>query len=83
MNQNDPNIDFFDIKCKQKERNMQRIVFDKTAVDGFRTTRVESIAMTNYGHRLFVGTSDGALVVYDYQTSLSCKSFDDMHVFSI
>ena len=58
---------------------MQRPVFEKIGFDGFRTNRVESIAVTNYGHKLFVGTNDGALIVYDCQTSISCKNLFISH----
>ena len=56
---------------------MQRSVYEKIPMDGFRTNRVESIAVCNSGHRLFAGTSDGAMVVYDCQTSISCMYFFD------
>ncbi len=44
---------------------MQRIVFERNPVDGFRSTRTETIAMTSAGKRLFAGTNDGSLVLYE------------------
>lgn len=60
---------------------MQRIVFEKIPMEGFRTSKVESIAVCKNGHRLYAGTSDGALIAYDCQTSLSCKSIDVIDVY--
>lgn len=34
---------------------MQRNVFEKIPMDGFRTSKVETIAICNFGQRLFVG----------------------------
>lgn len=44
---------------------MQRAVFDRSIIDGYRTSKTESIAVTAHGRRMFAGTSDGAIVVYD------------------
>lgn len=44
---------------------MQRIAFDRSVSDGFRTTKVESIVSTLQGRRLFVGTADGFLTLYE------------------
>ena len=44
---------------------MQRAVFDRSIVDGYRTSKTENIAATLQGRRLFSGTSDGSVVMYD------------------
>lgn len=44
---------------------MQRNVFERHPVDGFRTSKVESISVTGQGKRLFAGTSEGNLIVYE------------------
>ncbi len=44
---------------------MQRIAFDRSVSDGFRTAKVESIVSTLQGRRLFVGTADGFLTLYE------------------
>ena len=44
---------------------MQRVAFDRSVSDGFRTAKVESIVTTLQGRRLFVGTSDGFLTLYE------------------
>ena len=44
---------------------MQRHAFDRQVCDGFRTTKVESIVSTLQGRRLFVGTADGFLTLYE------------------
>jgi hypothetical protein len=45
---------------------MQRAVFEKSQVDGFRTTRVETIACIPSGKNIFVGTFDGSLILYEF-----------------
>jgi hypothetical protein len=55
---------------------MLRTVFEKIPMDGFRTQKVESLALavTNTGHqRMFVGTSEGQLLAYDCHANASCK----------
>jgi hypothetical protein len=44
---------------------MQRTVFEKFDIDGFRTSKVETLALAASGQRLFVGTSDGSMILYD------------------
>lgn len=46
---------------------MQRTVFERAQLDGFRTQRVETIALSSAAQqlRLFAGTSEGTLVMYD------------------
>jgi len=44
---------------------IQRKAFDRAIIDGFRTSKTESIAMTAHGRRMFVGTSDGMLLLYE------------------
>lgn len=44
---------------------MQRNVFERHPVDGFRTSKVESISVTGQGRRLFAGTSEGNLILYE------------------
>lgn len=44
---------------------MQRIIFERSVCDGFRTSKVESIANSTEGKKLFVGTNDGLLVLYE------------------
>lgn len=56
---------------------MQRHVFERSVSDGFRTTKVESIVSTLQGRRLFVGTSDGFLTLYECRQdhTVSGKSY--------
>lgn len=44
---------------------MQRPVFERSIIEGFKTPRTESIAMTTAGKRLFAGTNDGQLMLYE------------------
>lgn len=44
---------------------MQRAVFDRSIIDGYRTSKTESIAVTLQGRRMFSGTSDGSVVMYE------------------
>jgi len=44
---------------------MQRAVFDRSIVDGYRTSKTEGIAVTALGRKLFAGTGDGSIVLYD------------------
>ncbi len=44
---------------------MQRPVFERSIVDGFKSPKTESVAMTSTGKRMFAGTSDGTLVLYE------------------
>ena len=46
-------------------QQQQRQVFDRCIIDGYRTSKTESIAMTARGRRMFVGTSDGMLLLYE------------------
>lgn len=61
---------------------LNRTVFDKILTDGFKTSKVESIAVGSNGKRMFVGTSDGNLLAYDFQTSLSSYSKINCNIFS-
>ena len=56
---------------------MQRHAFERSVSDGFRTTKVESIVSTLQGRRLFVGTSDGFLTLYECRQdhTVSGKSY--------
>lgn len=76
---------------------MQRAVFDRSIIDGYRTSKTESIAVTAHGRRMFAGTSDGAIVVYDcrpdtvgstskltqyiVQCLCFCSKLDEMFIF--
>ena len=56
---------------------MQRNCFDKIVLSGFQTQRVESIALGNIGQRLFAGTQDGTLVLYECKSDgKSCSLVD-------
>ncbi len=44
---------------------MQRNVFERHSFEGFRTSKVESVSLTTQGKRLFAGTSEGNLVLYE------------------
>lgn len=56
---------------------MQRNCFDKILLSGFQTQRVESIALGNVGQRLFAGTQDGVLVLYECKSDgKSCSLVD-------
>jgi hypothetical protein len=44
---------------------MQRAVFDRSIIDGYRTAKTETIAVTAHGRRMIAGTSEGALVLYE------------------
>jgi hypothetical protein len=44
---------------------MNRVVFERSLCDGFRTTKVESVVSSLYGKRIFVGSNDGSLVAYE------------------
>lgn len=43
---------------------MQRTVLDRSVVEGFRGSRVESMVSTSHGRKLFVATNDGAITAY-------------------
>jgi hypothetical protein len=56
---------------------MQRVCFDKIQLSGFQSQRVESIALGIYGQRLFAGTQDGGLVLYECKSDgKSCSLVD-------
>jgi len=44
---------------------MSRLVFEKVQAAGFQSTRVESLAITSNGQKMFLGTSDGFIQLYD------------------
>lgn len=44
---------------------MQRTVFERHLCDGFRNSKVESLAATVQGKRLFTGATDGVLALYE------------------
>jgi hypothetical protein len=44
---------------------MNRVVFERSLCDGFRTTKVETITNSLNGRRLVVGTNDGSVVAYE------------------
>lgn len=44
---------------------MQRNVFERFPFEGFRTSKVESISVSGQGKRLFAGTAEGNLVLYE------------------
>jgi hypothetical protein len=60
---------------------MQRIVYERSQVDGFRTPRCESIALSNApitgGQQqillLFAGTTEGQLALYECRPTESSK----------
>jgi hypothetical protein len=43
----------------------QRAVFDRSIIEGYRTAKTDAIAVAAQGRRLFSGTSDGSIVMYD------------------
>lgn len=43
----------------------QRAVFDRSIIEGYRTAKTDAIAVAAQGRRLFSGTSDGSVVMYD------------------
>ena len=62
-----------------------RVVYEKTTVDGFRTPRTETMAVSlsahGSGQRLFVGTNEGQLVLYacsDAARSYNCTIADTL-----
>jgi hypothetical protein len=44
---------------------MQRPVFERSIIDGFKSPKTETIAMTSVGKRMFSGTNDGTLNLYE------------------
>ena len=52
---------------------LQREVYEKSSIDGFRTQRVESLALSASERRIFAGTVDGTLVAYS-----NCPVFDSV-----
>ena len=44
---------------------MQRTVYERYICDGFRNTKVEGIVATIQGRRLFAGTNEGQLTLYE------------------
>jgi ABC-type proline/glycine betaine transport system ATPase subunit len=44
---------------------MQRDVYEKQPIDNFRVQRIESLALSPSEKRIFVGTVDGALMVFN------------------
>jgi hypothetical protein len=44
---------------------MQRPVFERTIIDGFKSPKTETVAMTSVGKRMFAGTNDGTLALYE------------------
>jgi hypothetical protein len=45
---------------------MQRLVYEKYQVEGFRSQKVDSIAFTPTGRTLFAGSAEGALLIYQF-----------------
>ena len=52
---------------------MQRAVFDRSVIDGYRTSKTETVAVSLSGRRLFIGTSDGSVVMYDGKLDSTSK----------
>jgi len=50
---------------------MNRNIFERTLVEGFRTGKVETLAVTSQCRRFFVGTNEGALILYETNTRRS------------
>lgn len=44
---------------------MNRKVFDRTIIEGYRTSKTESIAVTSHGRRMFVSTNEGTILLYE------------------
>lgn len=44
---------------------LQRDVYEKQAIDGFRAQRVESLALCNSEKKVFAGTVDGTLLQWN------------------
>jgi hypothetical protein len=62
------------------EEDMNRVVFERSLCDGFRTTKVESMISSLYGKKIFVGTNDGSLVAYDCRQESSSIG---THIFEV
>ena len=65
---------------------MQRVVYEKAQVEGFKTSRTESIAVSFGGQRLFAGTTDGTIVLYECSPASAgyqSKSTHQRHPFPI
>ena len=59
---------------------MQRTCYQDCKLDGFSSTKVESLAMTLGGTRMFAGTSDGQLLMYECRMENSTYTFSNMTV---
>jgi hypothetical protein len=59
----------FDLRKSKKLMHImqtaQRAVFDRSIIEGYRTAKTDAIAVAAQGRRLFSGTSDGSIVMYD------------------
>ena len=42
-----------------------RAIYDMVLLEGISLTKIETIAVTNSGRRLFIGTNDGSLLLYE------------------
>jgi hypothetical protein len=62
---------------------MQRVVFDRHICDGFRNSKVESIATTNQGRKLFVGTSEGVLQFYELKVEGNNLGIKELNLYSL
>lgn len=54
---------------------MQRPVFERSIIEGLRTPRTESIAMATAGKRLFAGSNDGSLWLYECRLDAGGSKF--------
>jgi hypothetical protein len=63
---------------------MNRVVFERADVEGFRSQKVESIALsTAAGKRLFAGSTDGVLAHYECRTESALGSYGSTRPFSL
>lgn len=44
---------------------MQRTIFDRSVMDGFRGSRVESVVSIAHGRKIFLAVNDGAITTYN------------------
>jgi len=50
---------------------MHRVVVERSVCDGFRTSKVEAVVNTGGGRKIFVGTGEGAIMLYECKQELS------------
>jgi hypothetical protein len=50
---------------------MQRVVLERSVCDGFRTSKVEAVVNTGGGRKIFIGTGEGAILLYECKQEMS------------